>query len=86
MELVLPSPMFFDPQSETQRKQESDTGLAEKTKIEKRLFCSTCRHVITHQDERIPVQGGHEHRCTNPLGIRYHIGCFREAAGCPKIA
>jgi len=28
------------------------------------------------------VQGAHEHRCTNPHNITYHIGCFREATGC----
>ena len=82
MEFILPSLMFFDPQSEKKRKENTDTRLEEKAKKEKRLFCATCRHPVTHQDERIIVQGGHEHRCTNPQGISYHIGCFREAAGC----
>jgi hypothetical protein len=31
------------------------------------------------------VQGAHEHRCTNPHGITYYIGCFHEAAGCTAI-
>jgi len=74
--------MFFDPHSEKKQEEKTDTRLAEKPKKEKRLFCATCRHPVTHQDERISVQGGHEHRFTNPLGITFHIGCFREAAGC----
>ncbi|MEK7222678.1 MAG: cereblon family protein [Pseudomonadota bacterium] len=82
MEFILPASMFFDPHSEKKRKEKINTRLAEKTKKEKRLFCAACRHPVTHQDERIIVQGGHEHRCTNPQGITYHIGCFREAAGC----
>jgi hypothetical protein len=31
------------------------------------------------------VQGGHEHRFTNPHGVTYHIGCYREAAGCSIV-
>ena len=82
MEFILPSPMFFDPHSEKKQEEKTDTRLAEKPKKEKRLFCAICRHPVTHQDERISVQGGHEHRFTNPHGIAFHIGCFREAAGC----
>jgi len=82
MEFILPSSTFFDPHSEKKRKEKTDTHLAEKAKKEKRLFCAACRHPVTHQDERIIVQGAHEHRFTNPQGISYHVGCFREAAGC----
>ena len=85
MEMAIAGWLFFDPQSEKKRREEADTRLAEKTKKEKRLFCAACRHLITHQDERAPVQGGHEHRFTNPHGITYHIGCYREATGCAVV-
>ena len=77
--------LFFDPQAEENKKQAVKRRATTKPKKEKRLFCAACRHPVTHQDERIPVQGGHEHRFTNPHGITYHIGCFHEAAGCTAI-
>jgi hypothetical protein len=77
--------LFFDPQTGEDKKQPVKRSATAKPKKEKRLFCAACRHPVTHQDERIPVQGAHEHRCTNPHGITYHIGCFHEAAGCTAI-
>ncbi len=85
MEMVVAAWLFFDPQSEQKRRENADTRLTEKTKKENRLFCAACRLPVTRQDERIPVQGGHEHRCTNPQGLSYHIGCFRAAAGCTTV-
>lgn len=77
-----PALLFFDPQAEKKRGEQVKALPDKKPKKEKRLFCAACRHPVTHQDERIPVQGGHEHTFTNPHGITYHIGCFREAGGC----
>jgi hypothetical protein len=74
--------LFFDPHGEEQRGQRVKARPDTKPKKEKRLFCAACRHPVTHQDQRIVVQDGHEHRFINPHGITYHIGCFREAAGC----
>ncbi len=85
MELAVADWLLFDPLVEKKRREDTDNRLAEKTKKEKRLFCAACRRPVTHQDERIHVQGGHEHRFTNPHGISYHIGCFREADGCTAI-
>lgn len=79
---TMPALHYFDPHNETQRKEMTVARLAEKAKKEQRLFCAACRHPVTHQDQRIAVAGGHEHRFTNPHGITFHIGCFREAAGC----
>ncbi len=79
---IAPVLLFFDPQTEEDKIQAIKTRVDIKPENEKRLFCAACRHFITHQDECIPVQGGHEHRFTNPHGITYHIGCYREAAGC----
>jgi hypothetical protein len=79
---LVPALLFFDPVTEDDGKEKAKAKPDARPKKEKRLFCATCRHPVTHQDERISVQGGHEHRFTNPHGIAYHIGCFREAAGC----
>lgn len=80
-----PTLFFFDPQAEEDKKQTVKQRAITQPKKEKRLFCAACRHLVTHQDERIPVQGGHEHSFTNPRGITYHIGCYREAAGCSAV-
>lgn len=81
----VPTLLFFDPQAEEDRKQSLKSRATTKPKKEKRLFCAACRHPVTHQDQRIPVQGDHEHRCINPHGIAFHIGCFRAAPGCSAI-
>ncbi|NIP13882.1 MAG: hypothetical protein GWM88_03690 [Pseudomonadales bacterium] len=46
------------------------------------VYCRICSHVLTRSVERIEVSGSHEHHCTNPYGISFHIGCFAEALGC----
>jgi len=60
-------------EDETKEK-ESDTG--------KFILCRRCHQVITSPDERIEMQGAHQHTFANPHGIVYHIGCFKSAAGC----
>lgn len=85
MEIAIAGWLFFDPQSAEKQRKRADTNLAEKAMKDKRLFCTVCRHPVTHQDECIIVQGGHEHTFTNPHGTVYHIGCFRVAAGCAPI-
>lgn len=74
--------LFFDPRSGEDGKPALKKRAVTKPDRERRLFCAACRHPVTHQDQRIPVLGSHEHRCTNPHGITYHLGCFREAPGC----
>ena len=82
---LVPTLLLFDPVTEENNKEKTKAKPDARPKLEKRLFCAACRRPVTHQDERIIVQGGHEHRCTNPQGISYHIGCFREAAGCAAV-
>ena len=79
---LIPTLLFFDPQSEEKGKEKTQALRGTQPKKEHRLFCATCRYPVTHQNQRISMQGGHEHRFTNPLGITYSIGCFREAPGC----
>jgi hypothetical protein len=54
----------------------------EKEKIEKYLVCAYCAHIITSPDDAIAVDGSATHSLTNPAGITFNIGCFREAPGC----
>ena len=56
------------------KEEEPDTG--------KYIICRQCHQVITSLDERIEMQGAHQHTFANPHGIVYHIGCFKSAAGC----
>ena len=85
MELLLPQLLFFDPERDAARERRPKGVVADETRQERRLFCAACRHPVTHQNQRIVVQGNHEHRCTNPLGITYRVGCFRDAAGCAAV-
>jgi hypothetical protein len=82
MESTFPVLTFFDPRGSTAARSQLAPGVEDESKKERRLFCALCRHPITHQDERIEVNGGHRHRCTNPAGYTFEIGCFREAGGC----
>jgi hypothetical protein len=51
----------------------------------KLLACAVCRSPITTWAARIEIDGGHEHTFTNPDGIRFRIGCFREVQGCVGV-
>ena len=44
--------------------------------------CRQCLNIITHPDERMAVQGSHQHTFANPHGIVFEIGCFKTAKGC----
>ena len=46
------------------------------------LLCRHCMYSITTPDERITVNGSHNHTFANPYGIIFEIGCFRKAEGC----
>ncbi len=85
MEFALPVRLFFDPHAEPKREKQVKSRVAEKPKKEKRLFCAACHYTVTRQEERISIQGGHEHTCTNPHGFVFHIGCFRNASGCTPV-
>jgi hypothetical protein len=47
-----------------------------------RLRCASCGHAITEPRERLQVDGAHGHVFTNPHGLSFEIGCFRNAPGC----
>ena len=50
--------------------------------VGRRLICAACSHPVTTEEQRIDMKGHHEHRCVNPDGVTFHIGCFRQAPGC----
>jgi hypothetical protein len=85
MELAPSGLKFFEPRRVTAGQSAADPRVQDKAKKERGLFCALCRHPTTHQDERIEVNGRHEHRCTNPAGYTFAIGCFHEAGGCIGI-
>jgi hypothetical protein len=48
----------------------------------KRILCKTCSNFITSDADSISVNGSHDHTFVNPMGLRFHIGCFSNAGGC----
>ena len=55
------------------------------TRLGRPLVCAACGASITTVENRIAVQGAHEHRFLNPAGQVFHIGCFASAIGCTII-
>lgn len=49
------------------------------------IYCAVCSAVIGRGGDRIEVNGGHDHHFVNPLGLQFHLGCFREALGCEIV-
>ena len=46
------------------------------------IVCRQCRQAITRPNERISIQGSHQHTFANPHGIVFEIGCFKDVTGC----
>lgn len=59
-----------------EEKEESDSE-----KEKEMLYCVSCLKLITSGDQRIRVDGSHEHTCKNPSGMSFRIGCFKDAPG-----
>ncbi len=49
------------------------------------LLCTRCGLAITTRDQRIEMNGRHEHTFANPHGIIFRIGCFESAPGCVTL-
>ena len=84
-EILVPSYHFFDRKNDAERERRLLRELADVPERTTRLFCVRCRHLITAQEQRIDVNGAHRHTCTNPHGLTFDIGCFREAPGCAAL-
>lgn len=86
MDLVITPYSFFEPDSRTAgRPQRAPRRHEAGAAPARRLYCARCRRAITATDERISVNGQHEHSCVNPYGLRFHIACFRAAPGCAAV-
>lgn len=46
------------------------------------ILCKVCQHKITSFENKIEINGQHQHVFTNPSGFIYEIGCFSLANGC----
>jgi hypothetical protein len=46
------------------------------------LLCAACGQIVTWRTSLFNIQGGTEHRFTNPHGFRFRIACYRDAPGC----
>lgn len=49
---------------------------------EKIIRCAACGARVTHERERLTMNGSHEHEFMNPSGIRFLVQCFANASGC----
>ncbi len=49
-------------------------------------LCRVCRKQIAMVDQTIRIMGATEHVFTNPHGITYQIGCFRDALNCGCVS
>lgn len=49
---------------------------------ERTIRCAACGARVTHERERITMNGAHEHEFMNPAGIRFVVQCFGSAPGC----
>ena len=69
-------------------KPEGDIAVVEKEAAEpspeeeEYIICRQCRQAITRANERIVIQGSHQHTFANPHGIVFEIGCFKDVTGC----
>jgi filamentous hemagglutinin family protein len=80
-------PLFFQKITETQFKQfkqfkQIQKSLALMHHKEEKILCQVCQHQITSHENKIEVNGQHEHVLSNPCGIVFEMACFSGAAGC----
>jgi len=57
------------------------TGLDQGEAPRHPVRCAACRADVTSREAAIAVDGRHAHRCTNPHGFVFDIGCYAEAPG-----
>lgn len=46
------------------------------------VYCSACAQPVARRSDVTEINGSHAHYCTNPYGIRFHVGCYAAALGC----
>ena len=56
--------------------------LTEQSTPKEVLVCSRCKLPIADAEDRVEMEGGHEHLCMNSHGYSHHFRCYEEAPGC----
>ena len=49
------------------------------------LLCGFCHAPIVRIDDTIPAGGGHQFHYTDPDGLQFQVGCYRQAPGCDIV-
>lgn len=49
------------------------------------LVCAACGERVTSSQDRMEMNGTHAHTFTNPHGLTFDIGCFKNAPGCKPV-
>jgi len=74
---------FFQRFTEAQFEQIQKSQAEESHKDEsEKILCKACQHKITSYENKIEVNGSHQHVFSNPVGFAFEMGCFSEATGC----
>lgn len=64
--------------AKTKRKPKKEPDSEEEKEL---LYCTYCLKLITSGDQRIRIEGSHEHVFINPAGVAFNIGCFGDVPG-----
>jgi hypothetical protein len=57
-------------------------GAAPERPAPRQYWCARCATRVTDEEAVIEVGGAHRHRCVNPAGETFELGCFAAAPGC----
>jgi hypothetical protein len=73
----------FQPGAPKKKREPSTTAVSTKEAPPARQYwCARCATRITDEAAAIDVAGAHRHRCVNPAGEIFELGCFGDAPGC----
>ncbi len=83
-ELILKPNFFFKkfPNDKFETKPETPETPETLEKEEEKIICKFCGHHITLSQNKIEVNGQHQHVFMNPVSVVYEIVCFSSANGC----
>ncbi len=72
-----PNKFYIQPKT-----QENTKTLENTEKKKEQIICKFCGHHITLSQDKIYINGQHQHVFMNPVGVVYEIVCFSSANGC----
>ncbi|MFZ7127308.1 MAG: cereblon family protein [Desulfobacterales bacterium] len=70
------------PEGRIHTQPEPATGTSD---IDPHIRCRQCLAIVSHLEDRLPVDGSHHHTFANPAGLVFTIGCFSNAEGCGTV-